>query len=322
MGRALVTGITGQTGSYLGEMLVAEGWEVHGLVRAADAAAATLSTTQPSVQLHTGDLADDEALARLVDDVEPDAIFNLGGQSSVARSWELPVETARITALPVAVLLEAAWRWQQRRQAPVAFVQASSAEVFGNPTESPQTERTPILPANPYGAAKAYGHELVEVYRERGLAASSCILFNHESPRRPATFVTRKITLAAARISLGLQERLTLGNLDARRDWGWAPDYARALELAAAEPGTYVIATGRAHSVHDFVRVAFESAGVEDWADRVDSDSSFARQGDAAEQVGDATRARERLGWAPTMDFEQIVTAMVQADLAAESDAH
>lgn len=319
MPRAFVTGITGQTGSYLSELLLVDGWEVHGLVRAADEGAVTLGDRVPAVRLHEGDLADDESLAGLVDAVEPDAIFNLGGQSSVARSWEQPVETARITALPVAVLLDAAWRLQNRRGEPVAFVQASSAEIFGNPRESPQRESTPVHPVTPYGAAKAYGHELVEIYRQRGLPASSCILFNHESPRRPPTFVTRKITLAAARIRLGLQDRLELGNLEARRDWGWAPDYARALSLAAADPGSYVIATGRSHSVRDFVRAAFDAAGVDDWEDRVVSATSLIRQGDATEQVGDASLARARLGWRATMPFDQIVASMVASDIESES---
>jgi GDPmannose 4,6-dehydratase len=316
MPRALVTGITGQTGSYLAEQLSDDGWEVHGLVRPSDSAGDALRRLVPSATLHDADLGDAEALARAVERVSPTTVFNLGGISSVARSWEDPLETATITGLPAAVLLDAALRLQDRTGSRVSFVQASSAEIFGNARTAPQDENTPVRPSNPYGAAKAYGHHLVGVYRERGLDAASCILYNHESPRRPPTFVTRKITRAAARIRLGLQERLSLGNLDARRDWGWAPDYSRALAAASAVPDDFVIATGTSHSVRDFVAAAFEAAGVDDWEGRVDVDVTLLRHGDAALQMGDASKAHELLGWRPTLTFTEMVRAMVEADLA------
>jgi GDPmannose 4,6-dehydratase len=321
MQRAFVTGITGQTGSYLAEQLVADGWEVHGLVRSADARRDAFRLLVPDAVLHTGDLADLDGVAGLIGRLEPTAIFNLGGISSVAQSWSQPVETAKVSGVAVAAILEAALRLQERSGTRVTVVQASSAEIFGQAERAPQTEDTPIRPSNPYGAAKAYGHQLVRVYRERGLAAGSCILFNHESPRRPPTFVTRKITRAAARIRLGLQDRLSLGNLEARRDWGWAPDYAHAIRLTAQTPDDYVIATGTAHTVSDFVIAAFDAAGVDDWQDRVDVDTALLRQGDAADQVGDAAKARRTLGWAPSVTFDEIVQAMVDADLAEASAA-
>ncbi|WP_194409128.1 GDP-mannose 4,6-dehydratase [Microbacterium cremeum] len=320
MSRALVTGITGQTGSYLAEHLLAHGWEVHGLVRHSDSSRAAFSELAPAAELHTGDLADLDGIVRLVRDVQPTSIFNLGGLSSVARSWDDPIAAATITGLPVSALLDAALRLQESRDGHVSFVQASSAEIFGVAETSPQDESTPVRPSNPYGAAKAYGHHLVGVYRARGLAASSCILYNHESPRRPAEFVTRKITRGAARIRLGLQENLTLGNLEARRDWGWAPDFARALAAAATHPDDYVIATGVSHSVRDFAAAAFSAVGINDWEPLVTIDTALLRHGDAAVQAGNASRARDVLGWKPSVTFEEMVRRMVEADLAEASN--
>lgn len=320
MRRVFLTGITGQTGSYLAEQLIADGWQVHGLVRPADGGRDALSRYAPAAQLHEGDLADAGRLQHLVEKVAPSVIFNLGGISSVARSWEDPLGTAAVTAMPVGILLDAALALQERSGNPVTFVQASSAEIFGLAEESPQDEATPVRPSNPYGAAKAYGHHLVGVYRARGLAGASCILYNHESPRRPVQFVTRKITRAVARISLGLQDRLSLGNLDARRDWGWAPDVARALAAAASTPDDYVIATGVAHSVRDFVAAAFQAAGISDWEPLVDVDAALIRHGDAALQVGDAGKARRVLGWRPSVSFDDMVRAMVETDLAEAAD--
>ncbi|MCU1598731.1 MAG: GDP-mannose 4,6-dehydratase [Glaciihabitans sp.] len=320
MPTAFVTGITGQTGSYLADILLARGYRVVGLVRGGDETRQALEERTPGLELLEGDLGDGERLADLVARVAPDAVFNLGGLSSVAASWERPLDTALITAVPPAVLLDAALGVQRREDRRVSFVQASSAEIFGSPSESPQNEETPVRPVNPYGAAKAYGHHLVASYRSMGLAASSCILYNHESPRRPETFVTRKITRTVARISLGLETELVLGSLDARRDWGWAPDYAAAMQLVAeAEPDDYVIATGEAHSVEDFVAAAFAAAGVVDWRGYVKQDAAFVRPKEATEFVGDSSRLRARTGWAPTRAFEQIVAAMVENDLAIES---
>ena len=320
--RALVTGITGQDGSYLSERLQALGWEVHALVRADD-----LSVPQPgllSVTTHVGDLADAAGLERLVNDTEPNVIFNLGGISSVAYSWEMPVATGQISGLAAVALLEAAWSFQERSGRDVRFVQASSSEIFGDTSEVPQTERTPLGPISPYGLAKTYAHQAVAVYRDKGMHASSGILYNHESPRRPPTFVTRKITMAAAAIASGASEKLFLGNLELKRDWGWAPDYVDALLLMsnAAVADDYVIATGESHSVRDFVTAAFNAVGIDDWESVVGIDQRFVRPADVHEMRGDASKIQSALGWKPAVDFEQLVMRMALYDrdlLAGES---
>jgi GDPmannose 4,6-dehydratase len=214
-------------------------------------------------------------------------------------------------------LMESAHQVQERTGRPVRFVQASSAEIFGEPAVSPQTEATPIRPVNPYGAAKAYAHLMVDVYRHRDLHAVATILYNHESPRRPERFVTRKITSTVAAISEGRADRLVLGNLDARRDWGWAPDYVDAMVRAARaeRPADFVVATGVSHSVHDFVAAAFARVGIEDWAGLVATDPEFVRPADPTDLTGDPTRARDLLGWEPTVGFEELVGRMVEADL-------
>ena len=317
MTSVLITGITGQDGGYLAERLLAEGCEVHGLVHDGDPHVGDLLARSPEVLLHTGDLTIDASLGHVLDRSAPDEVYNLAGISSVAFSWEQPVLTADVTALGAARLLERVWQLQERLGRPVRFVQASSAEVFGDAETAPQDESTPVRPNSPYGASKAFGHQLVGVYRGRGLHAVSAILYNHESPRRPPSFVTRKITRAAARIAQGAQQELVLGNLDARRDWGWAPDYVDAMVRAARHEvaADYVVATGEAHSVREFAAAAFARAGVTDWEDRVRSDAAFVRPSDAALQVGDASRARAELGWAPTVDFAELVGRMVDADL-------
>ncbi|KQR24024.1 GDP-mannose 4,6 dehydratase [Agreia sp. Leaf335] len=317
MPTALITGISGQDGSYLVESLLSRGYRVEGVVRSLSAADLP-QNTQRDVVLHEADIAAPASLDRIVSEVQPNEIYNLAAVSSVFRSWQEPVYTAEVNALPVAQLLESAWQLQQRIGRQVRLVQASSAELFGQAVESPQTESTPINPSSPYGAAKAYAHHMVGVYRQRGLFASSCILYNHESPRRPEAFVTRKITAGAARIANGLQDRLDLGSLDTRRDWGWAPDFAEALRLAAsaAEPDDFVIATGETHSIQQFVERAFDRVGISDWRAVVSIDSSFSRPVDPVEQVGDSARAREVLGWRPTKNFDDIVDSMVDHDLA------
>ena len=310
--RALVTGATGQDGSYLVEQLLAGGAEVHALVREGD------TTALPeSVVRHVGDLTDGAGLEALVAAVGPTEVYNLGGISSVALSWSEPALTAQVTGVAVGHLLKGALDLQETSGNAVRFVQASSAEIFGW-AAPPQDERTPVAPVTPYGAAKAFAHHLVGVYRRRGLHASSCILFNHESPRRPETFVTRKITAGVARIVAGEQNVLSMGNLDARRDWGWAPDYADAMVRSVRHdtPGEYVIATGVAHSVRDFVAAAFAAAGVREWEHLVTLDPRFARPSDAPEQRGDPALARTTLGWVPTVPFEQLVARMVEHDLA------
>lgn len=310
MSRVLITGVTGQDGSYLAESLTALGHEVHGTRQGAE------ESTVPGVVGHQIDLGQ-PGIGDLVRELRPDVVYNLAAISSVYGSWQQPDATARINGLVVADLLAAA-RELSSAGHEVRLVQASSAEIFGLPAEVPQTESTPVRPSSPYGAAKAYAHSLVGLYRSAGVWASSCILYNHESPRRPTTFVTRKITRAAALISTGQQDRLELGNLTARRDWGWAPDYVDALQRAAAaeRPDDYIIATGVSHSVEDFVAAAFSRVGIENWRDHVDVSDDLLRPGDAPMQLGDASHARRVLGWAPTVGFDGIVAAMVDADLA------
>jgi GDPmannose 4,6-dehydratase len=314
---AFVTGITGQDGGYLAERLVADGVSVHGLVHGHDEHADELIRRCPQVVLHTGDLTDAERLRALIAELGPDEVYNLGGISSVALSWQQPVLTGQVSGLGAVAVLDACWQLQEQSGRPVRVLQASSAEIFGSPDHAPQDESTPLRPATPYGAAKAYAHQMVSVFRSRGLAASAVILYNHESPRRPETFVTRKITAAAARIAAGRQDRLSLGSLDVRRDWGWAPDYVEAMVRAVrhSRADDYVIATGESHTVAEFVAAAFDAAGVGDWRSRVEVDPTFVRPVDAAEQRGDAGKARRVLGWAPSRDFAAVVAAMVEADL-------
>jgi len=308
---ALVTGASGQDGGYLVERLLEDGWDVSALVRGDD------SALPSAVRPFEGDLRDAAGLGRIVAEAAPDTVFHLAGLSSVALSWQEPVLTAEVTGTAVAALLEASLSLQESSGRPVRFVQASSSEIFGAATENPQTESTPIRPVSPYGAAKAFAHLLVGVYRGRGLHASSGILYNHESPRRPDAFVTRKITAGVAAIAVGAASELSLGNLDVRRDWGWAPDYVDALVRAsrADEAGDYIVATGVSHSVREFVAAAFAAAGIADWEHLVVLDPRFARPVDAPEMRGDASRARSVLGWQPTVAFEEIVARMVAHDL-------
>ena len=317
MQTALVTGITGQDGGFLAERMIADGCAVHGLVRAGEDLA-DLRRRSPEAVLHEGELTDGDGLARVLADSDADEVYHLAGISSVALSWKEPVLTADVNALGTARLLEHAWQHQQRRGRPVHFLQASSAEIFGSAATAPQDEQTPVRPTSPYGAAKAFAHHLVGVYRERGMFAVSLLLYNHESDRRPESFVTRKITQAAVRIALGLQDELVLGNLDVRRDWGWAPDYVDAMmrALRHTHPDDYVIATGKAHSVADFVAAAFARAGVPDWRRHVRVDADLFRPADAGLQVGNPERAQRELGWTPTVPFEELVGRMVDADLA------
>src|SRR5690554_5050422 len=309
---ALITGVTGQDGTYLSQDLLERGYEVHGLVRPGDGADAT-----DGVTTHACDLRDTDELRKLVLSLKPDQLYNLAGQTSVAASWVDPLATLETSGTPVGVLLDAAWQLQEQRGVQVSVVQASSAEIFGNAATAPQNEQTPVAPVSPYGVAKALGHFLVGTYRQRGLHASSVILYNHESPLRPPTFVTRKITQGAARIAQGLESTLSLGNLDVQRDWGWAPDYVEAMRLAAshASPGDYVIGTGVSHSVRDFVEAAFRASGIDDWERHVEIDPAFVRPADPALQLADSSRARSVLGWAPTVDFDELVKRMVEADL-------
>jgi GDPmannose 4,6-dehydratase len=314
--RAFVTGIGGQDGSYLAERLLLDGVEVHGLRHPADGPP---PHCPPQVVLHSGDLTDVAGVRRLLLDLAPDEVYNLAAISSVAQSWQQPDLVAEVNGEAAAALMESARLSQERRGHAVRFVQASSAEIFGQPAVSPQDEATPVRPVNPYGVAKARAHHAAAEQRRRGLHAVSAILYNHESPRRPPGFVTRKITSTVAAIAQGRADRLVLGNLDARRDWGWAPDYVEALVLAArAEVAQdFVVATGVSHSVRELVAAAFGQVGITDWEALVSTDVALVRPVDAVELTGDSARATRVLGWRPTVGFDELVRRMVEADLAA-----
>jgi GDPmannose 4,6-dehydratase len=278
---------------------------------------AHLSALEAAVALHPADLAVPSSVTTLIDQLAPDWVFNLGGLSSVAASWQDPVRTLDVNGRAVLALLEHLHQGQQAGAPPSRFVQASSAEIFAGSAPEPVREGSPVGPVNPYGAAKAVAHLAVGMYRSRGLHASSLVLFNHESCRRPMQFVTRKITRGVAEIATGRADELVLGNLDVSRDWGWAPDYVRAMLLAieADVAQDYVVATGTAHSLRDLVAAAFDAVGIDDWEPYLRSDPALVRPADAAVLVGDATRIRETLGWRPTVDFRDMVAAMVRADL-------
>ena len=317
--RALITGIGGQDGSLLAELLLEQGYEVFGVVRpAASKSYPNLDGVRHQVELIQADLLDESSLVGAIETAQPQEVYNLAAPSFVPMSWEEPVETAEFAAVGATALLEAV-----RRAAPDARVyQAASSEIFGDPLHSPQTEVTPIMPVTPYGAAKAYSFFIVRSYRRRyGLHASSGILYNHESPRRPLDFLPRKVANGAARISLGLQETLELGDLEARRDWGYAGDYVRAMALMLRqdEPDDYVIATGVTHSVQDLVEYAFAHVNL-DWREHVRVEQSLRRgRAELHNLVGDATKAREQLGWEPTVDLAALVRMLVDADVAALS---
>jgi GDPmannose 4,6-dehydratase len=315
MRRALITGAAGQDGSLLTELLLERGYEVYGVVRRATSERyENLDAVRERIELIQADLLDELSLVRALETARPDEVYNLAAPSFVPMSWEQPVLTAEFAAVGATALLEAV-----RRAAPDARVyQAASSEIFGDPLTSPQTEETPIMPVTPYGAAKAYSFFIVRSYRRRyGLHASSGILFNHESPRRPLDFLPRKVANGAARISLGLDTKLRLGDLDARRDWGYAGDYVRAMSLILEqeEPDDYVIASGVTHSVRDLVECAFEHLGL-DWREHVEVDESLRRgKAELHNLVGDASKARERLGWEPSVGFRDLVAMLVDADV-------
>jgi GDPmannose 4,6-dehydratase len=315
MKTALITGITGQDGSYLAELLLAKGYRVVGVVRRSSTTPyERIAHLVDRLELLSADLLDQTSLTDVVHDTQPDEIYNLAAQSFVQTSWSQPVLTGEFTALGVTRMLEAV-----KKAAPRArFYQASSSEMFGKVMEVPQRESTPFYPRSPYGVAKVYGHWITLNYRESfGLYAVSGILFNHESPRRGLEFVTRKVTDGAARCKLGISSTLKLGNLEARRDWGFAGDYVDAMwrMLQQDEPDDYVIATGETWSVRQLCEIAFEAVGL-DYRDYVTHDARFDRPAEVDLLVGDATKARERLGWEPTVRFHALVRMMVEADLA------
>jgi GDPmannose 4,6-dehydratase len=314
MKTALITGITGQDGSYLAELLLAKGYRVLGMVRRASVERFDrIEQFRDRIELVQGDLADQTSLDGAVAEAKPDEVYNLAAQSFVPTSWNQPTMTGDVTGLGVARILEAI-----RKHSPATrFYQASSSEMFGKVVETPQSERTPFYPRSPYGVAKVYGHYITVNYRESyGLHACSGILFNHESPRRGLEFVTRKVTDGVARIKAGKADRLRMGNLDARRDWGFAGDYVDAMwqMLQAQAPSDYVVATGVQHSVKELVEIAFAAASL-DWRKHVEIDPKLIRPAEVDLLVGDASKAKRELGWTPTVTFERLVEMMVDADL-------
>ena len=314
--RALITGITGQDGSYLAELLLGKDYKVYGMVRRSSSDHFDrIAHLQDRIELREGDLLDQLSIITLLHAIEPHEIYNLAAQSFVPTSWEQPILTSEATALGVTRMLEAI-RVVDRS---IRFYQASSSEMFGKVRESPQNERTPFYPRSPYGVAKVYGHYITVNYRESyGLHAVSGILFNHESPRRGRQFVTRKVTHGVARIKLGLADELRLGNLDARRDWGFAGDYVEAMWLMMQHPtaADFVIATGETHTVRDLCEVAFARVGL-DWRKHVVVDPSHVRPAEVDSLIGDASKARRILGWNQKVSFKELVEMMVDADLDA-----
>ncbi|HVC94091.1 MAG TPA: GDP-mannose 4,6-dehydratase [Pirellulales bacterium] len=313
---ALITGITGQDGSYLAELLLERGYLVHGMFRRSSTETfERIGHLEGRIKLHPGDLLDQQSLISLLDEVRPTEVYNLAAQSFVPTSWQQPQLTGEVTGLGVTRMLDALRQVDPK----IRFYQASSSEMFGKVHETPQRETTPFHPRSPYGVAKVYGHYITMNYRESyGLFACSGILFNHESPRRGLEFVTRKITHAVAKIKLGLAGELRLGNLQARRDWGFAGDYVRAmwLMLQQNEADDYVIGTGETHSVEEFVHLAFEHVGL-NWREYVVIDPKFHRPAEVDLLLSDPAKARKRLGWNPQVGFEQLVKMMVDADLSA-----
>ncbi|MFD6135576.1 GDP-mannose 4,6-dehydratase [Isoptericola sp. NPDC056618] len=324
MPRALITGITGQDGLYLSELLLSKGYEVWGLIRGQNNPKLDLvRRTVPDVRLVTGDLTDLSSLLRALAAARPDEVYNLGAISYVAYSWENATLTSEVTGKGVLNMLEAVRLHAGDDPAAVRFYQASSSEMFGKVQEVPQRESTLLWPRSPYGVAKVFGHYMTINYRESyGLHASSGILFNHESPRRGPEFVTRKVSQAVARIKLGLQDSLTLGNLDARRDWGFAGDYVDAMWRMLQQPQAddYVVATGRTHSIRDLLDAAFGCVGVEDWSGYVTQDPRFMRPAEVDLLIGDPSKARDVLGWEPRVDFERLVAMMVENDLDEQAE--
>ncbi|HEY0188618.1 MAG TPA: GDP-mannose 4,6-dehydratase [Cellulomonas sp.] len=324
MKRALITGVTGQDGLYLSELLLSKGYEVYGLIRGQNnPKTALVERTVPGVKLLTGDLQDMSSLIRALETSRPDEVYNLGAISFVAYSWENAHLTADVTGKGVLNILEAIRLYAGGDLSKVRFYQASSSEMFGKVQEVPQRESTLLWPRSPYGVAKVFGHYMTINYRESyGMHASSGILFNHESPRRGPEFVTRKVSQAVARIKLGLQEDITLGNLDAKRDWGFAGDYVEAMwrMLQQDEADDYVVATGATHSIRELLDAAFAHVGIEDWAPLVKQDPRFMRPAEVELLIGDPSKARDVLGWEPKVSFSELVSMMVENDLVEQRE--
>ncbi len=318
MKKVLITGVTGQDGSYLADFLLKKGYKVYGLVRRTSTVNLDrIRHLKGKINLVQGDLMDQHSLSYAIKDVEPDEVYNLGAQSFVPTSWNQPVLTGEITALGVTRILEAI----RIAKPDTKFYQASSSEMFGKVRETPQKETTPFYPRSPYGVAKVYGHWITINYRESyDLFATSGICFNHESPRRGIEFVTRKITNAVARIKLGKQKKLKLGNMESKRDWGYALDYVEAmwLMLQQDKPQDFIIATGETHSVKEFVEEAFKVVGIKDWQKYIEQDKRFLRPAEVSILVGDASKAKKVLNWQPKTKFKDLVKIMVEADIKRE----
>ena len=323
MKRALITGITGQDGRHLSQFLAAKGYQVFGLVHGqANPKIDLVQGENPALELLEGDLRDLSSLIAVVEQVQPDEVYNLGAISFVQLSFKQAELTAEITGLGVLRMLEAVRIVGGTDNNPIRFYQASSSEMFGKVQQTPQTETTSFHPRSPYGAAKVFGHYTTVNYREAyGIRASSGILFNHEGPKRGLEFVTRKVTNSVARIQLGLQEVITMGNIDSSRDWGYAGDYVEAMwmMLQQDEPDDFVIATGETHSIRDLLDVAFRHAGIDDWTPYVRQDPRFYRPAEVDLLIGDSSKARRKLGWKPLVSFEELVRMMYEHDLAEES---
>lgn len=323
MPRALITGITGQDGLYLAELLLSKGYEVFGLVRGQNNPKYELvRRVVPEVKLLTGDLTDVSSLVRVLAVAQPDEVYNLGAISFVAYSWENASLTSDVTGKGVLNILEATRLYAGDDMSSVKFYQASSSEMFGKVQQVPQREETLLWPRSPYGVAKVFGHYMTINYRESyGMHASSGILFNHESPRRGPEFVTRKISLAVARIKLGLQETLELGNLDAKRDWGFAGDYVDAMwrMLQQPEGDDYVVATGETHEIREYLDIAFNHVGIEDWTPYVTQNPAFMRPAEVDLLIGDPAKAHDVLGWEPKVSFPELVAMMVENDLVEQT---
>ncbi|MDP2289802.1 MAG: GDP-mannose 4,6-dehydratase [Actinomycetota bacterium] len=323
MPRAFITGITGQDGQHLAEFLHGKGYEVFGMVKGQNNPRMVQMRDEfPYVEPVPGDLADLPSLVKALEYTQPDEVYNLGAISFVALSFNQAELTANITGLGVLRMLEAIRMVGGAQNNSIRFYQASSSEMFGKVRETPQTERTPFHPRSPYGCAKVFGHDIVVNYRESyDMFACSGILFNHEGPRRGLEFVTRKVTNSVARIHLGLQQEIVLGNLDSKRDWGYAGDYVKAMwaMLQQDAPDDYVVATGTTYSIEDLVRLAFAEVGIEDWQNYVRQDPKFYRPAEVDLLIGDPTKAREKLGWEPEVQFPELVKMMVANDLALES---
>lgn len=312
MKKALITGVNGQTGSYLAELMLSRGWSIFGTGLADLEPEGALSR----ITFESLDISDVTKFTQIISDFKPDCVINLAAQSSVWNSWLDPISTSKTNGEAVVGMLSVLHEFNSQHGLDIKFVQASSAEIFAESAQSPQNENTPIRPSNPYGASKAFAHFMTGAYRSKGLNTSNVILYNHESPRRPISFVSRKISSSVALIEAGKLDYITLGDISVKRDWGWAPDYAEAISLIAetSNPGDFVVASGNSYSIQEFIEQAFLRIGVTNWRNFIRIDSGLHRPSDSLELRGDSTKIRTELGWKPRKSFEEIVIEMVDYD--------